>query len=311
MQRHRILYTALLAALLVGAAAFAQTGLTVPPSGDNQKSTVIQHIGPVEVSIGYSSPDITSPRGEDRRGMIWGQLVAWGFTPNPGFGNCQQCPWRAGANENTVFTVSHDVEIEGKPLPAGTYGLHMAPGEDKWTIIFSKNSSSWGSYFYNPEEDVLRIEVTPEEAPYRHWLTYDFFDRQPNQASVRLWWDELAVPFTISVPDIDELYFQINQAELRGGAGFIWQNWARAARELLQSGIHPDIALEWAEMAINAPFAGDKNFNTLSILAQAQEANGKTDEALATAKEALEHASNPREKGMAEGMIKKLEGGEG
>jgi hypothetical protein len=51
--------------MLLAVWAHAQT-LTQPPSGDNQKSKVIQWIGPVQVSIAYSSPDVHGPNGEDR-----------------------------------------------------------------------------------------------------------------------------------------------------------------------------------------------------------------------------------------------------
>ena len=115
--------TTLLAALLASNAA-AQA-ISTPPSGDNQKSSVTQHIGLVEVTIDYSSPDVHAPNGEDRRGKIWGTLVPMGAPDDP-FGTCTECPWRAGANENTVFTVSHDVKVEGQPLPAGSYGLFMS-----------------------------------------------------------------------------------------------------------------------------------------------------------------------------------------
>ena len=113
------------------AAASAQVpGLTMPPSGDNQRSGVTQHIGPVVVTIDYSSPNVHGPDGEDRAGKIWGDLVPYGMA-TLGYGTCgADCPWRGGANENTVFAVSHDVEIEGQKLPAGRYGLHFIPGAD-------------------------------------------------------------------------------------------------------------------------------------------------------------------------------------
>ncbi|MEM7678571.1 MAG: DUF2911 domain-containing protein, partial [Myxococcota bacterium] len=124
------------------ATAIAQN-ITLPPSGDNQKASVSQWIGLVKVSVSYSSPDVTGPNGADRTGKIWGQLVPYGFS-KIGFGTCgDECPWRAGANQNTIFTVSHDVLVEGQRLKAGSYGLHMAPGKNKWTIIFSRNTSSW------------------------------------------------------------------------------------------------------------------------------------------------------------------------
>jgi hypothetical protein len=146
--------------LVWGISATAQQ-LTTPPSGDNQKSKVTQFIGPVEVSIAYSSPDVHGPNGEDRTGKIWGEVAHFGFI-DQGFGTSKAAPWRAGANENTVFTVSHDVKIEGKELKAGTYGLFLAVAkEGAYTWIFSKNSSSWGSYFYDAKEDALTGRCMP------------------------------------------------------------------------------------------------------------------------------------------------------
>ncbi len=122
-------------------------GLAGPPSGNNQKASVTQYIGPVRVNIDYSSPAVHGPDGKDRRGQIWGKLVPYGLT-DLGFGNRKPAPWRAGANENTVFEVSHNVQIEGKPLAAGRYGLHMIAGPEEWVLIFSKDANAWGSFYY-------------------------------------------------------------------------------------------------------------------------------------------------------------------
>lgn len=42
--------------------------------------------------------------------------------------------WRTGANEATEITVTRDVMLGGKKLPAGTYSLFTTPGPDTWTI---------------------------------------------------------------------------------------------------------------------------------------------------------------------------------
>src|SRR5580692_4864290 len=120
-------YSLQISSLLLAAATLcAQTPvLTVPPSGNNQKASVTQFIGPVKITVDYSSPAV-----RDRRGKIWGMLVPYGFTPQ-GTGVSKNVPWRAGANENTTFSASEPVIIEGKPLAAGTYGLHMIPGQDE------------------------------------------------------------------------------------------------------------------------------------------------------------------------------------
>jgi len=144
MTRTILLTSAALMATSV--ASFAQS-ITLPPDGDNQRAEVVQQIGMVRAAVEYRSPDVHGPNGEDRRGKIWGGLVPWGIH-DLGFNN-RKGPWRAGANENTVFSVSHAVMIDGQALPGGRYGLHMLAGEREWPLIFSKNASSWGSFSYD------------------------------------------------------------------------------------------------------------------------------------------------------------------
>jgi hypothetical protein len=277
--------TTLLAALLASSAA--GQALSTPPSGDNQQSSVSQHIGVVEVKVDYSSPDVHAPDGTDRRGKIWGTLVPMGAPDDP-FGTCTECPWRAGANQNTVFTVSHDVKIEGQPLAAGSYGLFMEPGPDEWTVIFSKNNASWGHYFYDAREDALRVKVKPSKAEYNEWLTYEFTDRRPDKATVALKWEELQVPITISVDNATDLHMAAVRDELRNFQGFNWQNWVGAAQYAMQVKRTSD-ALEFADAAVNRQFIGVENFETLNTLAQAQEAAGKTADAATTRQRALNH----------------------
>lgn len=291
MKRSPII-AAMVAALIAGSAA-AQ--ISTPPNGDNQRASVTQHIGVVKVTIDYNSPDVHAPNGEDRRGKIWGTLVPWG-APDVPFGTCTECPWRAGANENTTFTVSHDVKIDGQPLPAGTYGLHVIPAQDAdWTVIFSKNASSWGSYYYDAKEDALRIKAKPSTAEYNEFLTYEFTDRRPNKATVALKWEELQLPFTITVDNATDLYLAKIRQELRNQTGFTWQSWLQAAQYALTAQ-RPNEALEFADVAANRQFVGQENFQTLSTLAQAQEAAGKTADAKATREKALNHrTAGPQE----------------
>jgi tetratricopeptide (TPR) repeat protein len=271
--------------LAARANALAQT-LTMPPSGENQRSQVTQQIGLVRVSVEYSSPDVHGPNGEDRRGKIWGGLVPYGIH-DLGF-NDRKGPWRAGANENTVFTVSHPVKVGGQPLPAGSYGLHMLAGDKDWTVIFSKNSTSWGSFSYNPAEDALRITVTPEKAPYREWLTYDFFDRKSDRATVALMWEELRVPFTIAVDDMAALYIDNMRRELRHMQGFRWQEWNNAAAYCLQQNRNLEEALTWADNASGMPGVGVANFTTLTTKAQILDKLSRSAEAEAVMAKAME-----------------------
>ncbi|MBN8653236.1 MAG: DUF2911 domain-containing protein [Cytophagales bacterium] len=272
--------------LVWGISATAQQ-LTTPPSGDNQKSKVTQFIGPVEVSIAYSSPDVHGPNGEDRTGKIWGEVAHFGFI-DQGFGTSKAAPWRAGANENTVFTVSHDVKIEGKELKAGTYGLFLAVAkEGAYTWIFSKNSSSWGSYFYDPKEDALRVDVMPLESPYKEWLTYGFEDRLPASAKAYLRWEKKRIPFKIEVANINEVYVTKMREDLRSSVGFKQENWLTAAQFCAQNKIHLEEALTWVDQSVSTPFIGVENFNTYQTRAAIYQAMGKTTEANAQMDKAI------------------------
>ncbi len=271
-------------------AAFAQF-VELAPSGDNQRASVSQGIGPVTVEVRYSSPNVHAPDGTDRRGKVWGELVPYGLV-NLNFGSCgEQCPWRGGANENTTIRFSHDVEVEGAKLAAGTYGLHFIPGKEEWVVIFSHDSASWGSFTYDPKEDALRVTVKPEPSSYHEWLDYEFTDRQADRATLALQWEELAVPIRIAVPDIVELYVAGLRQQLRTSPGFVWEGWNQAATYLLDQRVHPEEALVWAQNAVALPGIGVENFQTLSTLARAQESAGKMVEAKATRERALQHPS--------------------
>jgi tetratricopeptide (TPR) repeat protein len=287
MTRNPVLVYLAAAALALPAAA-QWPGVTLPPNGDNQKSTVIQHIGLVKVTIDYSSPDVHAPNGTDRTGKIWGELVPYGMA-NLGFGTCgDQCPWRGGANENTVFTTTHDVQVQGQSLPAGSYGLHFIPGPDEWTVIFSKNNTSWGSFTYDAKEDALRVQAKPAKSEYHEWLTYELTDRRPDKATVALKWENLQVPFDVTVPNAKDLYVQSLRNELRSSPGFTWQGWNAAAQYALTNKTDLEEALRWAEQGVNPPL-GTPNFATLTTLAQLQAANGKAEDSKKTFDLALNH----------------------
>lgn len=287
-QAHRLISAlALAGGLATASVSFALTKtLTLPPSGDNQFSSVTQGIGLVRVSVEYSSPNVHAPDGKDRAGHIWGELVPYGLHDLE-YNDCKQCPWRGGANENTVFTVSHPVKIEGQPLPAGSYGLFFLAGKDEWTVIFSKNHTSWGAFWYDPAEDQLRVTVKPIASEYHEWLTYEFTDRETDHATVALEWDRLQVPIRISVDDMPGVYVANLKEEFRNAQAFDWQNFREAAIFCLTSKSHLDQGLVWAQEAVSRPGNGVENVQTLGVLAELQLANGKKEEGEKTMARAL------------------------
>jgi hypothetical protein len=262
--------------------------MALPPSGGNQKCTVTQWIGPASVSITYNSPDVHGPNGEDRKGHIWGELVHYGFI-DQGYGTSKAAPWRAGSNENTTITFSNDVKIEGQALKAGTYGVFLDVEKDgPWTWIFSNNSTSWGSYFYNDKEDALRVKTTPVDAPYTEWLTYGFDDRQQTSATAYLQWENRRVPFKIEVPNVNDIYVAKLRGQLEGTTvGFTNQPWMAAAQFCAQNKVNLEEALHWADNAISGTFIGVEDFNSLQTKAQVLQAMGKDTEADAVMDKAI------------------------
>jgi tetratricopeptide (TPR) repeat protein len=270
--------------------SLAQTiTLTSPPNGDNQKSSVTQWIGLVSVTITYNGPDVHSPTGEDRKGHIWGELVHYGLKDPDGYGTSLASPWRAGSNEITTISVSHDVKINGKDLEAGTYGLMLLLDKDKpWTWIFSKNSTSWGVYYYTANEDVLRVETTPEDCAYTEWLTYGFDDRQLISANAYLQWENKKIPFKVEVPNGMQLYVDKMRAELTSFAGFNYANWLKCARFCLSNKINLDEALKWVNISMNTErFNGQKSFGAMQTKADILTLLNRSNEAEAVMKEAL------------------------
>ena len=233
----------------------------------SQRASVSQRLGLTSVTIDYHRPQV---RGR----KVWGELVPFGKV------------WRAGANENTVITFTDPVKIEGKPLAKGSYGLHMLPTETSWTVIFSKNSTSWGSFTYDEKEDALRVTVKPVPADMHDSLIYDFEDLQPDSAVATLKWEKLAVPFKVSV-DVPEVTLASLREQLRGLQAFNWVGWNDAATYCVENKTDYEEALKWADRSIQ----NEERFENLDTKSNLLRATGKTAEADALKQKALDVAT--------------------
>ena len=233
----------------------------------SQRAQISQRIGITDITIKYHRPLVN-----DRK--VWGDLVPYGKV------------WRAGANENTTITFSDPVLIEGKPLDKGTYGLHMIPNPDEWTIAFSKNSTSWGSFTYDQAEDALRVTVKPKVADMHNALTYDFDNLQPDSAVVELEWEKVAVPFKVSV-DVHDVVEASLKKQLRNLSQYTWMSWNDAANYLLAEKAALDDALAYANKSIENEDRYDNEMTKSKILT----ALNRKDEAATAQKKALDLAS--------------------
>ncbi len=265
-----------LALALISTWAIGQT-VTMPRI--SPAAEVTQRIGLTDITVNYSRPSVINGNN-DRTGEVWGNLVPWELSQS-GFGNQKPIPWRAGANENTTISFSTDALVEGKPITKGTYGLHMIPYENgKVTVIFSNNSTSWGSYWYEEDEDALRVDVQSRESPFTNLLTYSFTELGNTSGTLSLLWEKKAIPIRIGVDQ--ETILQSFRNELRNAAGFGWQGPFSAANYCLNNNINLDEALVWADRAI----AANKNGQTMGLKSAILFKTGKDAEAIKIADEA-------------------------
>jgi hypothetical protein len=261
------LYVCLGALVSAAAPAFSQS-LVMSLPRQSQRATVSQRLALTDVTITYHRP-------------LAGGRKIWGAPNIAPYGNV----WRAGANENTTFEVSDPVTIDGQRLERGAYGLHMIPNADSFTVIFSKNSTSWGSFTYDPKEDALRITVKPRVAEMHEALTYDFEDVKPDSAVTTLYWEKIAVPFTVKADQAATLANIRNQ--LRNSAQYIWAGYDDAATWCVDNKVNLDEALVWADRSIQQ----EERFENLSTKSRILEALNRDTEAKAAHDKSMQVAN--------------------
>lgn len=276
MRKTKIIINLIVLLLIVSSTVYAQV---TTPRAASPAAKASQTIGISSITVKYSRPAVNERE-------IWGKLVPYGYN-NLGFGTATEAPWRAGANENTTIKFSHDAKVEGKSIPAGTYGFFVAPLENGTAdIIFSKNTTSWGSFFYSEDEDQLRVNIKPVENSHTERLTYDFVDIDNSGATMVLDWEKMRFPVKVEF-EVNDLVVANFKDELRGTAGFNWIGPATAANYCVQNDTHLEDGKKWAEQAYSA----NKNFNTAYVQASVNEKLEKEADAIKFYDEAAQLAN--------------------
>ena len=251
---------------VVAANGFAQSALLDLPLA-SQHAVAMQTIGITDITIDYHRPLV---KGR----TIWGKVVPYGEV------------WRAGANINTTIKFTDPVTIEGQPLSKGIYGLQMIPGENEWTVIFSKVHTAWGAFTYNQADDALRVTVKPQTSDMHEALAYDFDDVKPDSAVVTLRWEKLAVPFKVGV-NVHEIVQTSLHNQLQGLAQYTWEGWDDAASYLLAEKYDLTEALKYEETSIGT----EPRFDNYLTKSQILEAMGRKEESETAKKQALARAT--------------------
>jgi tetratricopeptide (TPR) repeat protein len=259
----------LIAAFLFLAPLFpALAQLRLPQA--SPKAQVSQTIGLTDVTVSYHTPGV---KGRE----VWGKMVPYGQV------------WRSGANEATLITFTDSVKVNGKSLPAGTYSLYTLPeSENKWSVIFNKNTTLWGTEGYKPEEDVLRVPVTPASSPTLvESLQYTFTQVNTTSALLNLAWEKLVIPMTIEVEVFEKALMNM-QEDLSQAKADDWAIFAQAAHYLIQNNTRHELALAW----INKSLRIKENFYNSWLKAQLLAQKDEYEEAVNLAKKAMKLGQN-------------------
>jgi len=191
-------------------------------------ASVKQRIGLTDVEIAYSRP---SARGR----KIMGGLVPYGEV------------WRTGANAATKITLSTDVGIEGKLVPAGSYALFTIPGETEWTVIVNKVVGQWGSYDYDEKNDEVRVKVKPVAMPeFMETMTIDVANVRDDSAVLTIAWEKTRVPIKLETDLVAVLVPQIKAAM----AGTGKKPYFAAAMFYYEHDLDLKEAIGWIDLAI-------------------------------------------------------------
>ena len=132
-----------------------------------------------QVHIKYNSPGV-------KERIIWGGLVPYDKV------------WSTGAHNASRVWFSGDVMINDKKVTAGEYAFFTIPAKEKWVIILNTRYNQHLADDYNEKEDVIRVEVKPEEHRLTQRLTYAVNKKDERSGEIVMQWEKILVrlPFT-------------------------------------------------------------------------------------------------------------------
>ncbi len=140
-------------------------------------------INGAHIHVDYSSPGV-----RDR--IIFGGLVGYNSV------------WQAGAHMATWIETDKDLEFENGTLPAGKYGFFLIPRKDQpWSVIFNSRWAQHGKDDYKESEDVLRLEIKPEEnEEIQESLRYEVVKENDRKGILIFSWEKkrIELPFKVN-----------------------------------------------------------------------------------------------------------------
>ncbi|MDU0370108.1 DUF2911 domain-containing protein [Hymenobacter endophyticus] len=235
----------------MAAPAAGVPAIQLPLPQASPRASVSQTFGLTEVTVDYHAPAV-------RNRTVWGGLVPYDQV------------WRAGANENTLIRFSTPVLLRGQLVPAGQYSYYVVPHQDRdWELTLNRVTTHWGAEGYDQRDDVIRVPVMPETAPFHENLTYWFSDIKPTGAHLNLTWEKRTLTLLIETEVHKQVLVGIEQVLQQKPDD--WQLLAQAADYLVQNNIQPERALTWINESLKLQDAAPNNWIKARLLAQQQD----------------------------------------
>lgn len=193
-------------------------------------ATLKQTVGLTDIEIIYSRPSV---KGR----TIFGDLVPFNEV------------WRTGANKATQLSLSTDVTIGGKKVPAGKYSVFTIPTKGEWTVIIHKETELWGSGEYKAENDLVRFTTKPRLMQQSvESFTIELGNFKNDGATWMMMWDKTLVSFDIKV-DVEAEAWKNIETSL-ADVGDNWRIYIRSAQYAVDQNKRLDDALGWTNKAL-------------------------------------------------------------
>jgi hypothetical protein len=161
------------------APSFLQTPSQTPPRSPRQ--TAHATVDGCDFTIEYGAP---LKRGRE----IWGALVKWDHW------------WMPGADTATSVVTTKPIVLDNTlTVPAGTHTLYTMPGDEKFTLIISKDVGQFHTV-YHPNRNLGEVPMMKTAvSPPVESLTFAVEPREGGGGVFKLIWDDRAyvTPFVV------------------------------------------------------------------------------------------------------------------
>jgi len=257
----KIFLTAIAAFILFAADAQLKTPAPSPTQ------TVKQDFGLSSVELSYSRPGMKGRK-------IYGDLVPFGKV------------WRTGANSATTITFGEEVNIGGKKIPAGKYGLLTIPDKNSWTVILTKQLDVTSPAAYKQDMDVVRVEAKPAKLDNTtESFTMQFANVKPSTMDVQILWENTIVTLPVATDVETKVMAQIDNLMNKDNRPYY-----NAAMYYMETGKDLNQALAWFDKAVElnptAFWIHHQRANALAKLGKKEEAKAAANKSIELAKEA-------------------------